>query len=54
MAAWFSLGGNSRVNGDKARKMLGWKPHGVDLFHEIEQGWYRRQLDAGAYAPRGA
>lgn len=48
-AAWFSLGGNSRVNADKARRMLGWKPAGADLFHEIEQGWYRRQLDAGAY-----
>lgn len=50
-AAWFSLGGNSRVSADKARKLLGWKPAGADLFHEIEQGWYRRQLDAGAYAP---
>jgi nucleoside-diphosphate-sugar epimerase len=48
-AAWFSLGGNSRISAEKARKMLGWKPAGADLFHEIEQGWYRRQLDAGAY-----
>jgi nucleoside-diphosphate-sugar epimerase len=53
-SAWFSLGGNSRVSADKARKMLGWKPQGADLFHEIEQGWYRRQLDAGAYAARSA
>ena len=30
--------------------MLGWKPSGPGLFHEIEQGWYKRQLDAGAYA----
>jgi nucleoside-diphosphate-sugar epimerase len=52
MAVWFSLGGNSRVNADKARRMLGWKPRGADLFHEIEQGWYRRQLEAGAYAAR--
>ena len=51
-SAWFSLGGNSRVNADKARKMLGWNPAGADLFHEIEQGWYRRQLEAGAYARR--
>jgi nucleoside-diphosphate-sugar epimerase len=51
-AAWFSLGGNSRVSAEKARKMLGWKPAGADLFHEIEQGWYRRQLEAGAYARR--
>jgi nucleoside-diphosphate-sugar epimerase len=51
-AAWFSLGGNSRVSADKARKMLGWKPGGADLFHEIEKGWYRRQLEAGAYARR--
>jgi nucleoside-diphosphate-sugar epimerase len=51
-AAWFSLGGNSRVSADKARRMLGWKPGGADLFYEIEQGWYRRQLDAGAYARR--
>jgi nucleoside-diphosphate-sugar epimerase len=51
-AAWFSLGGNSRVSAEKARRMLGWKPAGPDLFHEIEQGWYRRQLDAGAYAAR--
>ncbi len=49
-AAWFSLGGNSRVNADKARKLLGWKPAGAGLFHEIEHGWYRHQLDAGAYA----
>ncbi len=49
-AAWFSLGGNSRVNADKARKMLGWKPQGADLVDEIENGWYRRQLEAGAYA----
>ena len=51
-AAWFSLGGNSRVNAEKARKMLGWKPDGADLFHEIERGWYRRQLEAGVYAHR--
>ena len=51
-AAWFSLGGNSRVSAEKARKMLGWKPVGPELFHEIERGWYRRQLDAGAYAGR--
>ena len=54
MAVWFSLGGNSRINADKARTMLGWKPHGADLFHEIEQGWYRRQLEAGAYAAKRA
>jgi nucleoside-diphosphate-sugar epimerase len=54
MAVWFSLGGNSRVNADKARRMLGWKPHGAALEHEIEKGWYRRQLDAGAYAARKA
>ena len=51
-AAWFSLGGNSRVSAEKARKMLGWKPVGPELFHEIERGWYRRQLDAGAYGGR--
>ena len=49
-SAWFSLGGNSRVNAEKARSMLGWKPRGAELFHEIEQGWYRRQLEAGAYS----
>jgi nucleoside-diphosphate-sugar epimerase len=52
MAVWFSLGGNSRVNADKARRMLGWKPQGASLEHEIEKGWYRRQLEAGAYAAR--
>jgi nucleoside-diphosphate-sugar epimerase len=51
-SAWFSLGGNSRVNADKARRELGWKPKGASLFDEIERGWYKRQLDAGAYAPR--
>ena len=51
-AAWFSLGGNSRVSAEKARKMLGWNPAGAGLFHEIEQGWYWRQLKAGAYARR--
>ena len=54
MAVWFSLGGNSRVSAEKARKLLGWNPHGADLVHEIEQGWYRRQLEAGAYAARKA
>ncbi len=48
-SAWFSLGGNSRVNADKARRELGWKPRGAGLFEEIERGWYRRQLEAGAY-----
>jgi len=52
MAVWFSLGGNSRVNADKARGMLGWKPKGAGLFEEIERGWYKRQLEAGAYAAR--
>lgn len=52
MAVWFSLGGNSRVNADKARRMLGWKPKGAGLIEEIERGWYKRQLEAGAYAPR--
>lgn len=52
MSAWFSLGGNSRVNADKARRMLGWEPKGASLFDEIERGWYKRQLEAGAYAPR--
>lgn len=51
-AAWFSLGGNSRVSAERARRMLGWKPAGTDLFQEIEHGWYRRQFEAGAYASR--
>jgi hypothetical protein len=51
-AAWFSLGGNSRIDAGKARSMLGWRPRGAGLFDEIERGWYRRQLAAGAYAPR--
>lgn len=51
-AAWFSLGGNSRVRAEKARAMLGWRPAGPDLFEEIEKGWYKRQLDAGAYGRR--
>jgi hypothetical protein len=46
------LGGNSRVNADKARRELHWKPRGAGLFEEIERGWYRRQLEAGAYVPR--
>jgi nucleoside-diphosphate-sugar epimerase len=50
MAVWFSLGGNSRVSADKARRMLGWQPKGPSLFEEIERGWYKRQLEAGAYA----
>lgn len=49
-AAWFSLGGNSRISAEKVRKMLGWSPSGADLVHEIERGWYRRQLEAGAYS----
>jgi nucleoside-diphosphate-sugar epimerase len=51
-SAWISLGGNSRISAEKARKMLGWKPAGAGLFHEIEQGWYLRQLEAGAYGRR--
>ena len=51
-AAWFSLGGNSRVCADKARTMLGWRPAGAGLIHEIEHGWYRQQLEAGGYASR--
>ena len=51
-SAWFSLGGNSRVNADKARRELGWQSRGTGLFEEIERGWYRRQLEAGAYAAR--
>jgi nucleoside-diphosphate-sugar epimerase len=54
MAVWFSLGGNSRVNADKARRMLGWQPKGASLVEEIERGWYKRQLDAGAYAAQSA
>ena len=54
MAVWFSLGGNSRVSAEKARKLLGWQPRGAGLEHEIEKGWYRRQLEAGAYAARKA
>jgi nucleoside-diphosphate-sugar epimerase len=54
MAAWFALGGNSRVRADKARRMLGWQPSGAALFEEIERGWYKRQLEAGAYAARQA
>jgi len=53
-SAWFSLGGNSRVSAAKARDALGWKPKGAELFFEIEKGWYRRQLVAGAYAARKA
>jgi nucleoside-diphosphate-sugar epimerase len=51
-SAWFSLGGNSRINADKARRELGWKPKGAALFYEIENGWHKRQLEAGAYAAR--
>jgi nucleoside-diphosphate-sugar epimerase len=51
-AAWFSLGGNSRINALKARTMLGWQPAGADLRHEIEHGWYRQQLQSGAYAAK--
>jgi len=32
--------------------MLVWKPKGAGLFEEIERGWYKPQLDAGAYARR--
>ena len=52
-------GGTAELNGvdlvvqkGKARRMLGWKPHGAGLEHEIEKGWYRRRLEAGAYAAR--
>ena len=43
-AAWFALGSNSRVSAEKARRMLGWRPHGANLFYEIEQGCYRAFL----------
>jgi hypothetical protein len=38
--AELTFGNNSRVNSEKARRLLGWKPMGVDLLSDIEQGSY--------------
>jgi nucleoside-diphosphate-sugar epimerase len=37
----FAMSSNVRVNADKARAVLGWRPSGVGLFEEIENGSYR-------------
>lgn len=40
--AGLTFGNNSRVSSEKARKLLGWKPMGVDLLSNIEQGSYAK------------
>lgn len=42
--AYTTYGSNSRVRADKARGMLGWKPHGPALIDEIERGCYRQDI----------
>ena len=37
-----SFGSNSRVRGKRSRAELGWKPKGIPILQEIEQGHYRR------------
>jgi nucleoside-diphosphate-sugar epimerase len=39
--AHLTFGSNSRVQAQKARKVLGWTPKGPTLAHEIGQGAYR-------------
>jgi nucleoside-diphosphate-sugar epimerase len=41
--ALLSLGSNSRVCGDHARR-LGWVPKRPPLLSEIDDGWYRKDL----------
>jgi nucleoside-diphosphate-sugar epimerase len=45
--AHLTFGSNSRVRGDKARKMLGWEPKGPPLFDEVERGVYREVYGKG-------
>ncbi len=40
--AILSMGSNSRVRAEKARRVLGWAPKGPSLWEEIERGYYRR------------
>jgi len=35
-----AMGSNSRVRADRARKVLGWRPHRPDVLHDIEFGSY--------------
>jgi len=37
-----SFGSNSRVRGKRSRAELGWKPKGIPILQEIEQGHYKR------------
>jgi nucleoside-diphosphate-sugar epimerase len=37
-----SFGSNSRVRGKRSRAELGWRPKGIPILEEIEQGHYRR------------
>lgn len=43
-AAYFALSSNSRINADKARKMLGWKPSKRPLLDDIEKGSYTKHV----------
>ncbi|WP_199617593.1 NAD-dependent epimerase/dehydratase family protein [Paenibacillus alkalitolerans] len=42
-AAHFAFGSNSRVSSTKARRMLDWKPKGISLLDEIENGYYKNK-----------
>jgi len=37
-----SFGSNSRVRGKRSRAELGWRPKGIPILEEIEQGHYKR------------
>jgi nucleoside-diphosphate-sugar epimerase len=42
MPAFATFASNSRVSALKARAMLGWRPRGLGLLEDIEQGSYRK------------
>ncbi|MCW9705560.1 NAD-dependent epimerase/dehydratase family protein [Fodinibius salsisoli] len=42
-AAHFAFGANSRINADKARKLLGWNPKHRSILDDIEEGSYKQK-----------
>lgn len=42
-AAHFAFGANSRINADKARKMLDWNPRHHSILEDIEYGSYKKK-----------
>jgi nucleoside-diphosphate-sugar epimerase len=48
-AAHFAFGANSRINADKARKMLGWNPKYNSILDDIEHRSYKKKHNQKRY-----